>query len=192
MRRNFGGEDVVEEGEGAPPAESPANEEAPEQMKPESEIQSLHEELERQSSAAKEYLDLAKRIQADFDNYRKRVQKEREEVTKAANDALLLGLLGIRDDLERAVASEAGADEMRAGLKQILSNFDSFLRSYEVREMPGTETFDPRLHEALCTGEGEEGRIMETFQKGYCVGPRVLRHAKVKVGKSTEEVKDNG
>ena len=181
---------MVEEGEGAPPAESPAQETL-EQSK-DQEVQDLRDELEKQAAQAKEYLDLAKRIQADFDNYRKRVQKDKEEAARAANDPLLLGLLGIRDDLERAVAAQAGADEMRAGLRQILSNFDSFLRSYGVREMPVTDEFDPRLHEALCTGEGEEGKILETFQKGYCVGQRVLRHAKVKVGKKMEEVKEDG
>ena len=143
---------MVEEGEGAPPAESPA-EAAPEQSK-DQEVQDLRDELEKQASQAREYLDLAKRIQADFDNYRKRVQREREETTKAANDALLLGILGTRDDLERAIAAEAGVEEMRAGLKQILLNLDSFLMSYGVREMSATERFDPRLHEALCTGEG--------------------------------------
>ncbi|MGD1060729.1 MAG: nucleotide exchange factor GrpE [Methanomassiliicoccales archaeon] len=182
---------MVEEGEGAAPVESPEKDEAPVRLK-EAEVQDLRDELGKQASQAKEYLALAKRIQADFDNYRKRIQKEREDATRAANDALLVGILGIRDDLERAVHSEAGAEEMRVGLKQILSNFDSFLRSNDVREMPNTETFDTRLHEAVCTGEGEEGKILETFQKGYCVGPRVLRHAKVKVGKTTEEVKENG
>jgi molecular chaperone GrpE len=183
---------VVEEGEETPPTETREEKEAPRPAEPQEQLRTLREEMERQSSLAKEYLDLAKRIQADFDNYRKRVQKEREEAAKAANDALLAGLLGIRDDLERAIAVDAGSEEMRAGLRQILSNFDSFLRSYGVREMPATDTFDPRLHEALCTGEGEEGKILETFQKGYCVGPRVLRHAKVKVGRSADEVKENG
>ena len=181
---------MVEEGEGAPPAEPSVNE-TPEQSK-DQEVQDLRDKLEKQAAQAKEYLDLAKRIQADFDNYRKRVQKEKEEAARAANDALLLELLGIRDDLERAVAAGADNDEMRAGLKQIISNFDSFLKSYDVREMPATGGFDPRLHEALCTGDGEEGKILETFQKGYCVGPRILRHAKVKVGKATEEVKSDG
>ncbi len=181
---------MVEEGEGVPPAGSPAQE-TPERSK-DQEVQDLLDELERQAAQAKEYLDLAKRIQADFDNYRKRVQKEKDEAARSANDALLLGLLGIRDDLERAVAAEVGAEELKAGLKQILSNFDSFLKSNGVREMPQTDEFDPRLHEALCTGEGEEGKILETFQKGYCAGHRVLRHAKVKVGKKTNEVKEDG
>jgi len=181
---------VVEEGERAAPAE--ASGEAPASTREQGEVGQLRAKIEELESQAKEYLDLAKRIQADFDNYRKRVQQEKDEAAKVANDPLLLGLLGIRDDLERAVASESGAEELRAGLKQILSNFDSFLKSYGVKVMPALDRFDPRLHEALCTGEGEEGMILETFQKGYCVGQRVLRHAKVKVGRKSEEVKDNG
>ncbi len=154
------------------------------------EIESLRLQLDEVRSAAKVNLDLAKRIQADFDNFKKRAVKERDEVTKAANDRLLADLISTVDDLERAEAADVSVDEMRAGIRQILTNLRSLLASYGVKEMPLAQDFDPNLHEALCTGEGEDGKVLETLQKGYYVGSRVLRHAKVMVGK--QENQGNG
>ncbi len=151
------------------------------------EIDTLRRQIEEAKTSSIENLNLAKRIQADFDNYKKRAAKEREDLTKAANDKLLGDLLSTVDDLERAAASDVSADEMRVGIKQILANLRSLLASYGVKEMPPAQDFDPSLHEALCTGQGEDGRVLETLQKGYYVGSRVLRHAKVMVGKQENE-----
>jgi molecular chaperone GrpE len=154
------------------------------------EVDSLKKELLQQKAMADQYLDLAKRIQADFDNYRKRAQREREENIRSANDKLILDLLGILDDLERALAAPVEQEELSKGIGQVRCNLLALLKSYGLEEMPGSERFDPRLHEALDTTEGEEGRIYETYQKGYLNGTRVIRYAKVKVGKNTEGEKD--
>ena len=156
------------------------------------EVDSLRKELEKQASNVNYYLDTAKRIQADFDNYKKRVQRDRDEYAKQANDKLISELLGFVDDLERALCSSGDADGLKKGICQIQSNLLALLRSYGLREMPSEGGFDPTLHEALCTTEGEEGKICEVLQKGYLLGPRVIRHAKVKVGKTSEKGEENG
>jgi molecular chaperone GrpE len=157
-----------------------------------SEIDSLKKELDKQASNMDFYLDSAKRIQADFDNYKKRVQRDREEYAKQANDKLISELLGFVDDLERAVCSSGSVDDLKKGICQIQGNLLVLLRSYGLKEMPSEGDFDPSLHEALCTTEGEEGKICEVLQKGYLLGPRVIRHAKVKVGKTSEKGEENG
>jgi molecular chaperone GrpE len=156
----------------------------------EREVDELRAQLQQQEAAAREYLDLAKRIQADFDNYRKRALREKQETIARANDKLILELLPALDDLERARDATGGADDLRVAIMQIIVNLTSLLRSYGLREIPTDVPFDPNLHEGLCAEKGEEGKILEVFQKGYFLGSNVLRHAKVKVGKqeTVEEV----
>jgi molecular chaperone GrpE len=132
----------------------------------------LRDALDKQTAQAREYLDAARRITAEFDNYRKR----------AANDKLIAEMLSVYDDLERASASNASAEEFRKGVNQIHLNLGALLKSYGLREIPANDKFDPSLHEALSVCDGEEGKVLEVYQKGYCLGPRVLRHSKVKVG----------
>jgi molecular chaperone GrpE len=142
----------------------------------------LRDALDKQMVQSREYLDAARRITAEFDNYRKRAAKDREEIIRSANDKLIAELLTVYDDLERALASCASAEELRKGVNQIHLNLGALLKSYGLREIPANDKFDPSLHEALSIGEGEEGKVLEVYQKGYCLGPRVLRHSKVKVG----------
>ena len=149
-------------------------------------VEDLRDALDKQMAQTREYLDAARRITAEFDNYRKRAAKDREEVIKSSNDKLIGELLTVYDDLERALASNASADEFRNGVNQIHLNLGGLLKSYGLREIPANDKFDPALHEALSVGEGEDGKILEVYQKGYCLGPRVLRHSKVKVGVKPE------
>jgi molecular chaperone GrpE len=151
-----------------------------------SELKKLHQALEAETARSKEYLDTARRIQAEFDNYKKRSARDVEEKVKAANDKLVCEMLIILDDLERATASDIEEQQLRRGLDQVKANLLSTLRGYGLREIP-TERFDPQLHEAFAVGEGEEDSILEVYQKGYCLGPRVIRHTKVKVGKNQEK-----
>ncbi|MDD1747773.1 MAG: nucleotide exchange factor GrpE [Methanomassiliicoccales archaeon] len=156
------------------------------------ELGTLRKELDSQKAANQEYLELAKRIQADFDNYRKRAQRDKDDFTKSANDRLVADLLNTLDDLDRASAPNLGDEELRKGVAQIRSNLLALLRSYGLREMPEGRDFDHELHEALTVCEGEDGRIYETYQKGYLIGNRVIRHAKVRVGRSNKEAEQNG
>jgi molecular chaperone GrpE len=149
------------------------------------EAERLRKEIDEAKAQAERNMDLAKRIQADFDNYKKRSQRDREDLVKAANDQLLCELLGFLDDFERALSSQSNPEEFRKGVESVHANLRSMLQSKGLVETP-CERFDPALHEALNVGEGEEGKILEVYQKGYRQGPRVIRFAKVKVGKGPE------
>jgi len=155
------------------------------------EIAEIRKELENQVTLTKEYLDAAKRIQAEFDNHKKRTQREREEFVKISNERLIYELLPMLDDLERALSVSCSSEELRMGIGQVHSNLVSLLKGYGLREIPSEGKFDPQYHEALCTGDGDEGDILEVYQKGYFLGPRVLRHSKVKVAKQSEEGESN-
>lgn len=183
-------DEAMPEGAANGPKEGNGQEEKAQALQKELEV--LRKELESQKEANKEFLDLAKRIQADFDNYRKRAQRDKEEFARSANDRLIADLLNTLDDLERATSPDIKEEELRKGVEQIRGNLMAILRSYGLREMPEGGVFDPDLHEALATGEGEDGKVLETYQKGYLLGTRVIRHAKVCVGKTNKEAEQNG
>jgi molecular chaperone GrpE len=150
-------------------------------------LQSERAEKDRQVALAAEYLDTAKRVQADFENFKRRTKREREELVKSANHQLLGELLMVFDDLERALTAKCSDQEMRDGVKKIRDNMAALLREFGLTEIPSDGMFDPSVHEAFAVGEGEDGRILEVYQTGYFLGDKVLRCAKVKVGKSTGE-----
>lgn len=155
------------------------------------EVNELRQAIEAEAQRSREYLDLARHIQADFDNYKKRSNKERDDTIRIANDKMVTELLIILDDLERATGSSMSEEQLRQGVNQIQVNLRSLLKGYGLKEIP-CEQFDPQMHEAFGVGEGEEGRILEVYQKGYCLGSRVIRHSKVKVGKNLESGENNG
>jgi len=110
---------------------------------------------------------MAQRLQADFDNYRKRVQKENEEFRKAAADGMVRDLLPLIDDIDRALAAVTAEDELSAGFKAVRKNLMKMLESRGLEEIPTDGMFDPEVHEALCVVEGtEDGRIDQVFQRG--------------------------
>lgn len=154
-------------------------------------IEELKKELDKQTNLAKEYLDLAKRIQADFDNHKKRVVKEKEEIIRCANENLICDLLPTIDDLERALSANCQPEELRVGLNHIYNNLMSLLHSYGLKEIPSDGKFDPEYHEAIAIEDGEDGKILGVYQKGYLLGSRVIRHSKVKVAKEKSGGDDN-
>jgi molecular chaperone GrpE len=137
---------------------------------------------------ASDNLEMAMRIQADFDNYRKRTQRENEDFRRYASESLISDMLGIVDDLERALSHADRDNDLAIGVNGIRSNLMRLLASKGLTEI-SVERFDPNIHEALCTEPGDtDGEITEVFQKGYRIGDRILRYAKVKVTKiQTEE-----
>ena len=144
--------------------------------------------LAEANAKAEEYLDMARRLQADFDNYRKRAQKEKEEYRQFATAELLSELLTIVDDLDRALEHAEGDDVFVNGVRGIRLNLMKVLESKGLTEIDASGKFDPNYHEALCAVEAEtDGDIAEVFQKGYCIGPRVLRYSKVKVTRKKQE-----
>ena len=136
------------------------------------------------------------RLQADFENAKKRWLRDQAELQESANRDLLRELLEIHDDFERALA--AGGSEtvedgrtFRTGLEMIAKRMEEFLRSYGVVPMEAKGTlFDPAKHEAVAheaTDAAPESTVIDELRKGYLMNGRVLRHAVVKVAVKREE-----
>jgi len=148
-------------------------------------------QLKEAASRAEEYYDRLLRLQAEFDNARKRWEKEKVEFAKFACEEIVMDLLNIVDNLERAVElAELKHEDFQAFLKgseMILAQLHELLKKYgltplEVKGKP----FDPNTQEALMqqeTDEVDEGIVIEELQKGYMLNGRVIRTAKVKVSK---------
>jgi len=154
-------------------------------------IEKIRQEAEEKVSAAErkaaDNLDMAMRIQADFDNYKKRVQRENEDIRRYASESVISEMLSVVDDLERALSHAPSDSVLAKGVNAVLQNMMKVLSSKGLTEIP-TERFDPGIHEALCAEPGDtDGNITEVFQKGYRIGDRILRYAKVKVTRKQKE-----
>ena len=135
---------------------------------------------------ADKYLDMARRLQADFDNYRKRTARENEEFRKYACAGIVTDLLNIMDDLDRALEHAKEDDDLTVGIRGVRANLMKVLESNGLKEIPADGKFDPNYHEALCTVEGEEDdMVAEVLQKGYTLNGKVIRYTKVKVTRKT-------
>ncbi len=154
------------------------------------EWEDLKKRLEDKEKEAKENLDRLLRVAADFENYKKRAAKEKEEWTKFANEELIKSVLPFIDNLERAVNhAEKVADTgvliegIRLTLKEIHKTLNRFgLTSFDSVGQP----FDPERHEAMLmveTDQHEPNRVVEEFQRGYLLNERLLRPATVSVSK---------
>jgi molecular chaperone GrpE len=153
-------------------------------------IETLKARLDDEKSKAESYLANWQRAAADYQNLKRRAEKEREEYGRLATAALVINILPLLDDLERALTS---VDIRLAGLtwvdgiRLIYRKFQAVLEAAGVNEIKAEgETFDPNLHEAVMYGEGEEGKVVSEVQKGYRLGDRVIRPAMVVVGRKTE------
>lgn len=128
------------------------------------------------------------RLQADFDNYRRRTATEKEQLSAFVTADVVDKFLRVLDNFERAELSVASAKTMESvvsGMKQIRRQFDDCLKSLDVTEIPAqNEKFDPNLHEALMRGQNpdlEDDTIDMVLQKGYRLRDKVIRHSKVRV-----------
>lgn len=146
-------------------------------------IQTLTESLEKEK---KDYLLL----RADFDNYRKRTLREREELLRNAAEKVLRGLLPIVDDFERgldATKQAEDAESVRQGMELIYNKLIKYLADNGVTPIESTgKDFDADLHEAIATIPAPtpelKGKVVDTTTRGYMINDKVLRHAKVAVG----------
>jgi len=151
---------------------------------------SKKDELAEAKSDADRYLNMARCLQADFDNYRKRTQKENEDFRRFATESMVCELVNVLDDLDRALASAEEGSNLVTGIKAVRNNLMKILSGRGLSVVSVDGSFDPSIHEALCTGPGEEdGKIVEVYQNGYIMNGRVLRCAKVKVTKKETEEK---
>lgn len=132
-----------------------------------------------------EWKDRCLRTAADFENYKKRAEKERSAWITSAQTSILSDLLNIVDDFDRAFA-QAKEDQSIAGFALIHKEFHKFLDKHGISEIKETKQFDPNLHEAIMNVESadhESGSIVQVLQKGYMYKGQVLRPAKVSVAK---------
>lgn len=167
--------------------EAAADTEATEELQ---RIEALQEQLSEAKAAVekekKEYLFLM----ADFDNFRKRVVKEKAEILRNGAEKVLAGLLPIVDDFERGLEATAATDNaegVREGMELIYNKLVKYLADNGVKPIESTGAdFDPDFHEAIATIPAPQpelkGKVVDTVQKGYMINDKVLRHSKVAVG----------
>jgi len=135
------------------------------------------------------------RRHAEFDNYRKRVERERAETYQRGRDDVLLQFLPVVDNFERALTSletsEGDAEALRHGVELIHRQFKDALSKFGLEPVEAVgQAFDPHVHEAVtteATDKHEENTVIEEFQRGYKIGDRLLRPAKVKVASSPQK-----
>lgn len=135
--------------------------------------------IEKKEEIIQEYLNQMKKMQADFINFKNRVEKEREKIIKQSNRELILNLLEVLDNLERA------ADNGEEGVRLIYNQFKDVLEKEGLEEIDTDGKFDPYYHETVAVenADCEEGTITAVLQKGYLLNNTVVRHAKVKICK---------
>jgi len=148
--------------------------------------ETMEQQLAAERERAEEYYKHWQRSAADFINYKRRVEHERGEQARFANAAMVINVLPVFDDLERAVetvdASLAGLNWVQ-GVVAIHKKFGHMLEAMGVTAIPAEgELFDPALHEALARQPGPENRVLHVVQKGYRLGEKVVRPAMVIVG----------
>ena len=130
------------------------------------------------------------RINAEFDNYRKRTNKEKVDIINTANAGMMKDLLSVIDDFQRAQANNENAEEIESvkeGFNLIYNKFKTILEGKGLKEMKADgEVFDSELHEAIANipapKKKDKGKVIEAVEKGYYLNDKVIRYAKVVVG----------
>ena len=159
---------------------------------PEAEGESLEQRLASAEAEAETHLNDLKRLAAEFENYRKRVAREQAALSSRAAERLVKELLPVVDDLERALEAAEQHEEakLEEGVRLVQRQLASALEREGLAEIETDGKFDPHVHEALLSqpSDAEEGSVIEVVQKGYKLGDKVLRPARVVVaGAKSEE-----
>lgn len=168
-----------------PAAPAPGAAEAPKTITlPETELN----QLKAEAAKAAENWDRFLRAAAELENYRKRVQREKEELTRAVRETVIASLLPVMDNLERALEHSPNGTPLHDGLLQVQKQFERALAEFGLAEIvvkPG-DPFNPNLHEAVShveSAEHPDGAVIQQVQSGYKLGDRLLRAARVVVSK---------
>ena len=151
------------------------------------------DEADALAAAAKErdeYLEALQRLKAEFDNYRKRVARDQQELAARAHERLVKELVPVLDDLERALeaASEHEEAKLEEGVRLVHRSLADLLAREGLIEVETDGKFDPHTQEALLSqpSDEEEGSVLQVLQKGYSLGERVLRPARVVISAGPE------
>jgi molecular chaperone GrpE len=164
------------------------NDDVAAQTQPQQEILVKESEYRKIVEEAASFKDKYVRVLAEFDNARKRHDRDRAELIKYAHEEVIIEVLGIYEDLERSLesAKKFSSDTTTIkGLEMVVHKMRELLKTYDIRPVESVgKKFDPTCHEAMMqveSQEHEDGTIVEEFQKGYWLGNRIVRTAKVKV-----------
>lgn len=149
------------------------------------EVEGLRKKLEEAASKTTEYKDSWLRSQAEFQNYRKRIERDNELTYLSLKGDIIKKILPVLDDLERALQNRSGDDAWASGIELVARKFQNILQTEGVKkiEAVGVE-FDPNLHEAIShePADGvQSGHVIGVVQNGYMLGERVIRPALVRV-----------
>ncbi len=148
-------------------------------------------DVERLEQEIADLRDRSVRTLADFDNFRKRAERERQETKRYALVEPMRDLVEVVDNLERALAAGGSADDLKRGIEMILRQLTDLLRRYGVKALDAAgEPFDPAVHEAVSSrpsAEVSEPTVAEEYQKGYTLHDRLLRPARVVVAVPAED-----
>ncbi len=151
-------------------------------------------ELEQLKGERDQYKDRLARLQAEFDNARKREAKERQDARDYAIQGAVEPFLGVMDNFNLALKAEGSAEQLKSGVEMILKQMDDALRGLNVQavETVGAQ-FDPRVHEALGsieTSEFPDHQVLEEIRRGYKLREKLLRPALVRIASNTNQVND--
>ena len=148
-------------------------------------IEKLNKDLEEQKKIADEYIDSLKRNMAEFDNFKKRMNKEKESLYTTILSDVIANLLPVIDNFEKAKDAECSDETYKTGISMIYNQLIELLTKQGVEKIPDIgETFDPDIHEAVMSVADEtkgEKEIVEVFRTGYRMKDKVVRHSLVKV-----------
>jgi molecular chaperone GrpE len=151
----------------------------------------LEEQVAALEAERDEHLNDLKRVAAEFENYRKRVARDQESLVARAHERLVKELLPVLDDLERALAAAEEHEEakLEEGVRLVHRELAAALQREGLAEIDTDGQFDPHVHEALLSqpSDAEEGSVIEVVQKGYTLGDRVVRPARVVVAAPNPE-----
>ena len=154
-------------------------------FKEQDQFKALKEENDSLRAENEEQEDRIKRLIAEFDNFKKRSAKEREQLYNSIISDIAISLLPVLDNLEKAVSVKTEDENYRVGVELVLKQFKEVLANNGVKEIEAVgKTFDPELHEAVSSVEDPDlgvQEIKEEYRKGYMIGNKVIRHSLVVV-----------
>ena len=147
------------------------------------EVENLSKELEEKKAEREEKDDRLKRLMAEYDNFKKRSQKERDLLYNSLISDIFQNLLPVIDNLEKAVSAKTEDENYKQGVEMVLKQFKDVLEANGIKEIEAVgKTFNPEFHEAIGTVADEKlgvQEIKEEYRKGYIIGDKVIRHSLV-------------
>ncbi|KZX16705.1 protein GrpE [Methanobrevibacter cuticularis] len=155
--------------------------------KKDEELANMKKNLEKKDEELAEYVSHLQRLQADFENFKKQNEKQKQDIIRFANENLIINILDIYEDLERALENSKDEKSLIDGVELIYSKMKSTLEKEGLCEIPTKgEKFDPFKHEALmaeASEDHENGEIIDELMKGYTLKDKVIKYSKVRVCK---------